>query len=152
MEQYEMLSPDAKFFNLKLSRKSIDKLVRAGKYNWVNQNINSKNFSVKKGFPQKIIIQLVSLTDKDSQEIIKMFNKKGWRPMNLFELLSFGIQFPEIQRENRIVALGTIWIDPLCGLWFTPVLHGNSRDRSLGLFCFETRWRKERFWFGAVKM
>lgn len=152
MEQQEMLSPDAKFFNLKLSRKSIDKMVRDGKYDWVNRDINSKNFSVEKSLPKKIVVQLVPLVDLDSQEIIKMFNKKGWRPMNLFELLSFGVQFPEIQRENRIVALGTTWIDSSYGLKLTPVLHGNKRDRSLDLFCFERKWRKGRFWFGAVKI
>ena len=89
---------------------SIEALVKAGEYNWVNENIVEKNFPVEGGGTEQVEFHLVHFNRvMNSADVEKELEKLGLRPANLKELLSFGSTYQEEQRKYPIVALGSVW-------------------------------------------
>lgn len=126
---------------------SLKKAVKAGKYDWTDSNISSKNFpSKRKGAADVEVIFVHFDRDITSNEIIRELDSQGLRPVELPELLAFGAKFPEIQRKFPVVALGSVWQRPSgsCHCAFLDV--GSADKRGLFLRRFDDEWsRRCRF-------
>lgn len=127
-------------------------MIKAGKYDWVNDNITEKNFPIHRpsvseaatgdGGPYRvpgvqnngnIELGLVHLNKVASEEeVLRHLEQLGLRPAKIEELLAFGEKYPDIQREFPIVALGSRW-RASDGLWCVAFLGraGDKRDLSL---------------------
>ena len=70
-----------------------------------------------------------------SENIIEEMDSWFCRPATLMELLALGATHPELQREFRVVALGSIWRDSR-GICLVPFLgvHGVMRKSYLNPF------------------
>ena len=119
---------------------SVEFLVANGKYSWVNNDITSKNFPTTRKGEVTLSLELVHLNQVlTSEEVLKELDKRGLRPAELHELLSFGAQYPEEQRKYPIVALGSVWQH-----WhdyrYVPYLRWLGGGRVLSLGWIGRRW------------
>lgn len=125
-------------------------MIKAGNYDWVNDDITKRNFPVEdKGEKKKNIVLFHFNKYMESDDVIAEMNKAGYRPANADEILALGEAHPDLQREFPIVALGSVWRSP-----------GGSRDmlclnrrgfkRNLVLLCFGGGWLNVGFRFAAV--
>ena len=133
-EQKEGIFPTKVNYDL-----SVESLVANGKYDWKNENITNKNFPTTKKGEVSLNMELVHFNQTlTSEEVIADLKKRGFRPAELHELLSFGIQYPEEQRKYPIVALGSVW------RWDVgrrvPYLDGDGGKRDLNLDYFDSLW------------
>jgi hypothetical protein len=119
---------------------SVEDAVKAGKYDWKNDRIISKNFpSKRKGKVDAEIILVKFAKDMESEAILLELDKQGLRPAELPELLAFGEKYPEVQREFPIVALGSVWRGA-GGVRCVPCLDRDSDERGLYLLWFDVGW------------
>jgi len=130
--------------------KSLSEMVASGKYNWVNPDINAKNFSVEGTGKVEANIELIHFNrTMESDEVLRELDRMGYRPANLPELLAFGASYPEKQREFPIVALGSIW-RRLGGRRNVAFLYSCAGGRKLDLGWCENGWG-DRCRFAAVR-
>ncbi len=113
---------------------SMEEAIRAGNYDWYNDDITSKHFPTERSGRHKVEVELVHFgRDMSTNNVLAELDKCGLRPAELHELLAFGAKYPEIQRESPIIALGSVWqyssVDDYC-----PCLSwgGSGRDLDLG--------------------
>jgi len=119
---------------------SVESLVANGKYDWKNNDITSKSFPTTRQGVVALNLELVHLNQVIiSEEVLKELGKRGLRPAELHELLSFGIQYPNEQGKYPIVALGSVWRG-WGGLGFVSCLGGDGDGRFLGLDYFGLGW------------
>ena len=121
-------------------------LVKLGKYDWVNDD--AYKFSYEKTDAKEI--ELVSF-DKaiSSEDAIKEMDKNGLRPATATELLILGAEHPELQRNNPIVALGSVRQFRGGGRVVASLRRGGS-ERDLRLRWFDCGW-SECYRFAAVR-
>src|SRR3990167_9382333 len=117
-------------------KESLKNLIKAGNYDFVNDNINDKNFPNFQDMPSGKVELLHFDRYITSEEAIKEMESKGMRPANLKELLVFGKEYPEEQRKYPIVALGSVWRS-LLGDRSVAVLWGDVSGRHLYLYWFD---------------
>lgn len=129
---------------------SVRNAIAAGHYDWENDNITGKNFPSKRaGTADKEII-LVKFDDAmDSDAVLSELDKQGLRAAELPEILAFGEQYPDVQREFPIVALASVWRRP-DGYRCVPCLVRSAGRRDLDLRWFDGRWRSV-YRFAAVR-
>src|SRR5258706_2548056 len=129
---------------------SLEQLVKAGKYDWFNDDITGRNYpSSEKGTAQ-VLVYLVSFNrDINSEDVVKELDRQGLRPATLKELLALGASYPDLQRKDLIVALGSTWRDS-GGDVRVPDLRSCGSNRYLHLSWWAGVWRS--FWrFAAVR-
>jgi hypothetical protein len=127
--------------------RTIKEQVKAGKYDWSNPNITSKNFPFSQKGKASILIQLIHFDqDMTSAEVLEELSKQGLRPATLPELLVFGAKFPDKQRDFPIVALGSVWRSDDDRRDVVAYLYHNGSERDLDL-----RWL-ERWWSGLCRV
>lgn len=115
---------------------SVEKAVKAGKYNWEDDDINDKNFPSKHSGSAEIDIQLIHFNKgMSSEDVLKELDKMGLRPAELPELLALGAKYPYEQRKYPIIALGSVWRD-LDGDCDVSYLGGGGSERELYLIYF----------------
>ena len=78
------------------------------------------------------------------KEVLAEMERESLRPATMVELLAFGAQYPETQREFPVVALGSVWTGPQ-GDRDVGYLWGNPGSRQLGLY-----WRGDD-WFADYR-
>lgn len=95
---------------------SLKKMIRAGKYDWVNDNITQKHFPTERQGKEEVEIRIFSTEELVGKmravsfdEVLEALERKGYRPANLPELLTIGAEFPDKQREFPIIELGSVW-------------------------------------------
>ncbi|TSC83233.1 MAG: hypothetical protein G01um101419_143 [Parcubacteria group bacterium Gr01-1014_19] len=89
---------------------SVDELVKANKLAWANEAVTSKNYPAKKGSAKKQELVLVSMgRDASTKDILKMMKVLKLKAAKPVALLSLGLDHPNRQKENPIVALGQTW-------------------------------------------
>ena len=121
---------------------SLVEMIKAGKYDWVNDGITQKHFPLQEKGLGKIgfTITLLHLNRYiSSDEAIEKISEAGYRPATLPELLALGESQPELQRQFPIVALGSVWQcrgGPRC----VPYLWYDGSERRLDLTLFERDW------------
>ncbi len=120
---------------------SLAEMVATGKYSAgaVNTNITEEHFPVETGEAnvQSVLVHLDRTVDSD--QVLRELDKRGLRPATMVELLAFGAQHPDAQRQFPIVALGSVWADPdddrrVGCLW------GRPASRELHLSWFDGQW------------
>ncbi len=118
---------------------SLRELITLGNYDWVNENITEKNFPREGSGKVSLKAELLHFgRNISSENVITEMKKLGYRPATIWELLAFGTQNPELQRQFPIVALGSICV--LSGYRLVPLLHGGGSGRFLGLRWFDGGW------------
>jgi hypothetical protein len=122
--------------------RTLEEMIKAGKYDYVNSSINSTNFPIdqsKSGTEtlEAVIVHLDKYV-KDTETVLKLMDKKGLRPATLPELLALGEQYPELQREPLLFALGSR--SRLGVGWYIPCLDGWGGKRGLVLGWWSGVW------------
>lgn len=122
---------------------TVEALVKAGKYDYANSSITSQNFPTSRKGQANLEAVLVNFGRYlNSEEALTELGKKGLRAGELHELLALGAQHPNEQRQDPIVALGSVWRHPL-GDRNVPYLWSDGSDRDLGLNWFGLRWSSD---------
>jgi len=120
-------------------------LVEAGRYDYKDSDISYFSF-------EKTEAESIELIHFDryisSEDAIKEMEAKGLRPATATELLLFGIQHPEVQREFPVVALGTV--QSVRDFRRVACLNGDSASRDLRVLWFELVWPGD-YRFAAVR-
>lgn len=112
---------------------NVEDAVRLGRYDWVNENITSRNFPTKRRGTAEVVVELIHLERYVSTEgALRELDKMGYRPAELHELLAFGEKYPDVQREFPVVAPGSVWQYP-GGARGVPCLFRHGSGRSLRL-------------------
>jgi hypothetical protein len=113
--------------------KSLQDMIAAGKYDWVNDKITVKKFPVIPQFQPKIFHFDRHISSEDAVEAIKADDRQHpWEPAKIEHLLAYGAKNLEEQRQYPIVGLGS------CGgrrrprrdlnlRWFNGVWDGGCR-------------------------
>jgi hypothetical protein len=113
--------------------RSVEDGVKAGNYDWVNNDITSEHFPMKRTGIEELSLHLVHFDRNISTEdALKKLDLMGLRPAELQELLSFGENYPDVQREFPIIALGSVWRSP-AGYRLVSFLGRGGSDRVLYL-------------------
>jgi hypothetical protein len=118
------------------------------KHTWYykNENITEKNFPVPKKIETenwKIIRFDKSFTSKEALDRIK---SEGCRPANVYELLTFKKNHPEIWPDNTwtsVIAFGQTWKDSDRNHRVPHVLRDSDGDFEFSLGYFERDWRSD---------
>lgn len=108
-------------------------LVAAGHYDYVSPDITEEHFRVGWGDRdiESFIVHLHLPTSTDN--VVKEMERHDLRPATMPELLAFGAQHPNSQREFPILALGSIWDDPQSGYRRAVRILEHPGDRRLDL-------------------
>lgn len=118
---------------------SLAEMVAAGKYDYANENIVAKNFPISgtgTGTVEEEVILVHFKWFIESEDAIREMVEMSLEPAPIEDLLSFGAQYPDLQREFPIVCLGSSWVDP-SGHRCVPCLGLWDRGRGLDLRWFE---------------
>ncbi len=119
---------------------NVEDAVKAGKYNWTNSDVTSKNFpSKRKGAAELEIILVHFNRDMGSDDVLRELDKQGLRPAELPEGLVFGGKYPDIQREFPVIILGSVWRYPI-GSRYCACLSRHGSKRNLDLLWLVYRW------------
>lgn len=123
--------------------KSLDEMIKAGNYDWVNWDISEKHFPVQGQGQTELNIELIHYgKHMESDDVVRDLEGYGLRPATLSELLAFGAAYPNKQREFPIVALGSVWRSwSGSGLRCVLCLRGGGSGRELGLYVWGSGWR-----------
>lgn len=126
--------------------RSLAEMVNVGQYDWVNANINKKNFPIVGEGEHKVSVTLFHFNRYiESEEVVTEMEKEGYRHAKIEELLALGETRPDLQREFPIIALGSswsIWWNPRGGR-FIPALWVCAGGRYLRLAWFEDEWSSD---------
>jgi hypothetical protein len=88
---------------------TLEQMIAAGNYDWVNSEITAECFPVKEGGTEELIPEIVHFgrDTPSSEAVVVELDKRGLRPGDHAELLAFGAAYPDEQRKYPIVALGS---------------------------------------------
>jgi hypothetical protein len=104
-----------KVFDLKIDYNlSLDEMISAGKYELVNNNISPGSCPI----PGDMIGRVEKLKSRVfhfnrllyNKSVFKKMKKEGFRPATAHEIIAFGAQVPDLQRNFPIIGLGSIWM------------------------------------------
>lgn len=122
---------------------TLKQMISAGKYDWANSDITQDHFPIKgNGKKEEEVVLFHFDKVMTSEQAITEMDKTGFRPATIEELLALGAQQPELQKQFPIVALGSVWRNPL-GDRNVPDLRWGGRQRSLDLDWFGGDWRED---------
>jgi hypothetical protein len=133
--------------------KSIDAAVHDGKYDYAVPQVSDKYFAAQTQ-ARVVDFRLVGFKEEVHSEtaIIEMFADEEYlQPATLPELLTFGSEFPDIQRKFPIVALGSGHVfGQKPGVRQSPYLSTDNGKRTLQLGAWDFTW-STAFRFLAVE-
>lgn len=125
-------------FKVNYSR-SISDSVKAGNYGWKNDDITNQNFPSTESGEKEVDGAIYHFNKTTtSPDVIAEMKRDGYRPATMKELLAFGEQNPELQRQFPIVALGSV--ARLDGSRHVGCLCGSGSERNLRLSYFGNGW------------
>lgn len=112
--------------------------IRCGNYVYVNASIKPKNFTLTLPAGEREVVLFDPHGYASSDEVIACMKRDEYVPATLDDALAFGATYPDRQRRNPIVFLGTMWRSP--GGNGIPMLSVRRRGRVLNLGWFEYNW------------
>ncbi|PIR72123.1 MAG: hypothetical protein COU42_02245 [Candidatus Nealsonbacteria bacterium CG10_big_fil_rev_8_21_14_0_10_36_24] len=129
---------------------TLAQMIKAGNYGWVNNDITQEHFPIAgSGKQEEEIVLFCFGKNISSGDAIAEMEKQGFRPARIEELLALGAAYPGLQKQFPIVALGSVWQDPVSSR-LVPYLNWFSDERLLHLLWFEGGWGGD--WrFAAVR-
>lgn len=113
----------------------LEEQIQRGNYDYINPNFNTCNFQLTLSGKREIILY-DPRGSVSSEEMIRRMGADGRVPATLDDAVAFGVQFPDRQRENHLVFLGTIW----SGARRVPALSDWYFGRGLCLCLFGRGW------------
>ncbi len=109
---------------------SLVEMIALGKYNWVKSGITAENFSVDQTAKWDEETRLFHFDRSMFTDAVKAeMDKEGWKPASIWNLLFFGMENPELQRQFPIIALGSVWRGDVPELFRLGSLRVLSLDR-----------------------
>jgi hypothetical protein len=87
-----------------------------------------------------------------TEEVLEIMDRYGYRPANLRELLALGASFPELQKKFRIIALGSVWREPIENNHLVPYLDKTPNHRILDLVLLCASWTPHCHFLGIRKI
>jgi hypothetical protein len=134
-----------KEFNLRFKYRSLEEMIKAGKFDWKDDDINSINFPNPK--EKELLNQVIKLKAKvfdfkkdiSSEDVLKELDKEGYRPATVTELLALAEIDPDLQRQFVIFSLGSVWRRSATD-YYVPYLGAGDDERGLDLDGFEGDW------------
>ena len=120
-------------------KKSLTELLTVGSYDTIFFETHKLVLPVGKQIGEtQVELELLSTTEETETptEEEKIFTKQGYRPATLRELLTLGIQHPEIQKEILISTLGAIDTKE-------DIDEGSSKEERYWMICLYN-WLDER--------
>jgi len=126
--------------SISIPKRSVKEAIAAGKYDYVNDNINGKNFQAHESdFGDKYLVPVWFDVLATSGDVVREMEKSmNLRPATLMELLAFGEKYPDEQRKFPIIALGSSCV--IDGRRSVPCLNGHDFNRELGLGYWDGGW------------
>ncbi len=130
-------------FTLKVNYgQSVEKALKAGDYDWADENFTSRNFPPTRRGTDTVELHLIRFNKvMTSDAVIKKLDTQGLRPATIEELLAFGVN-PEtrnLQRQFKIIALASVWQNSN-GRRNVPVLCKLACGRVADLLWFGFEW------------
>lgn len=127
-----------------LDRWRLQKLILAGKYDWVNPHIVVEHFPLGLDYVSSGLMLVHPGKTVTTTEVLAHLCESRLRPAKIRDLLFFGAKNSDAQRTHTIVALGSIWLRP-SHVHCCPVLSAKDGMRRLGLdWCDKEReWTSE---------
>ena len=124
---------------------TLEQMVAAGKYDWKNDDIIAKQFSVAGDGRIECEARLFhferSIAAEDPERAIREAVPVGqWEPAKIEHLLAFGARYPDEQRKNPIVCLGSVSNSEVFGRRHVPYLYRRVLGRSLHLDWYSNGW------------
>jgi hypothetical protein len=132
--------------------RTIQEMIGAGNYDWVHSDVTEECFSL----PSELKGKKVSISTKlfhfnssiDSEDVIFEMNKANFRPATLAELLALGENYPKLQKEFPIVALGSVW-NHESGEHYVPIISFDGLRRKFHLRWFNVVWHSDYYFLGV---
>lgn len=119
---------------------SLEGMIRAGGYDWINNDIISDHFPIEGNGTKSVTVELLHFNRMiTNDEVLSEMKKRGLRPAKIEELLALGSKYPDPQRQFPIIAFGSVWRDP-DGYRYVPELWGLASERRLRLSWLGRRW------------
>ncbi|MEI6528056.1 MAG: hypothetical protein WCO10_00055 [bacterium] len=119
--------------------RSVKDSLKAGKYDWVNDDITDKNFPSKEEGEREVEFGLFHFNKvTQSDDNVAEMKKAGFRPATIKEMLAYGEKNPEVQREFPVIALGSV--ARLSGYRRVGCLNGRGSGRRASLDCYGLDW------------
>lgn|GEM_PF-1826592 len=104
---------------------SLAQMIAADKFDLVHHQITWRHFRVRGIGQVNLDAVLVRFNSRlTGQEALAKLEKNNLRPATIAELLAFGVKYPDKQRTQAIVALGSSWENLEDGRVITPCLIG----------------------------
>lgn len=120
------------------SSSSLEQMVAAGSYDYVNPDITQENFPLEgKSDVEAVLVHFDRSIE--SEQVLSELERLGLSPASMAELAVFGATNPELQPQFPIVALGSAWTRPN-GRRLVGCLGSISDDRGLYLGWFDDGW------------
>lgn len=121
---------------------SLARMIKAGAYDWVNDDITEKRFPVKgEGSVERTLTLHHYARTMDSDAVVKDLDFIGKEAVPIEDLLAFGAQFPDEQRKYPIIALGSS--ARVHGGRRVPYLDGGGTKRYLYLHWCDSGWLED---------
>ena len=118
---------------------TLAQMIVAGHYDWENDDISGKNFSVQgKGVVQYEAKLFHFNRGISSEQVVKEIKAAGWEPGKIEHVLSFGAKFPEEQRKYPVIGLGSV--ARVRGGRRVPCLCRRGAGRGLDLDWWDDGW------------
>ena len=123
--------------------KSLDEMIKAGNYDWVDSGITAKRFPIKSTGADEWEFKMFhfdrSISSEDAVAGIKADDSANpWQPAGIEHVLTYGKENPEEQRKYPIVALGSV--GGVGGNRYVPYLGGHDSERGLRLRWWDGDW------------
>jgi hypothetical protein len=135
---------------------TLEQMVAAGNYDWKNEDIISRQFSVLGEGRPEFEVQLFnfgrSISSEDAERAIKEAVPSGqWELGRIEHLLAFGAKYPETQRKFPIVCLGSVSNSKVFGKRHVPYLYRRVLGRSLHMDWYSNGWHSFYRFLGVRK-
>jgi len=115
--------------------KSLDEMIKAGGYDWKNEDITAERFPVKgEGTAERKLVLVHLGRDATTDEALAEMKRRGLKPAGIEDLLAFGAEYPDEQRKLLIIVLASSWVDADGRRGFPDL------DEDAGLREFDLRW------------
>ena len=130
--------------------RSLEEMVKAGKYNYVHEEISARHFPIEgNGTIETEVILVRFYRGVQNDEAIKKMEHMGLVPVKIEHLLALDAQHPDLPREDPIVCLGSVWVSRH-GYHNFPYLGDWGGERGLCLDWDDDGWGGD-CWFAAFR-
>lgn len=125
---------------------TLEQMIAAGNYEWINGDINAQQFSIESREETEYETRLFHFSGLISTEnvltkIQEADKSNPWRAACIEHLLAYGAKFPDEQRKHPIVALGSATHATFFGRRNVPYLYRRVIGRSLHLEWRDNQWQ-----------